>query len=1330
MKLKTTLKNNFFYFLINLILYSFLYYLLHKKLDNLFNPFIGTVILINSIIIDYILSKFKIRIIIRFLSIIVIYILLRLVINFIILIVTDPNGYHLFLDKIPYIIFRDSLVAVIIIIFYYVFDSLRIIKISNWKYYLSTLILIFSFILIFNIDVPIHKTFFKNYFTFSLITIFILLLFIFRHIMFHLNSINKLIEKKELYLLIPLFLILILIFFIFLLPGYIEDKGDKESFGLLGSKLFLFDFNNLIELQDEIKSLTNDRVLLLELHGVKDDIAKRISEGWNRQIYLKRFSLEEYVKNGGFKYIEDDNDQTLAPLYIYDYFWEILKKPKLTGRSDIIQTLYLINIEPSALLGSDLLFKCIPLTNWQGSPFKRIYKSYSSVFDETYFKLSLEELSQKKFLAEISQERKKRLLYIGDDINFKKKVEELTNNVTFFHDSMFLKAYAIQEYLKNNYYYSLIPGVSKKSNPIEYFLFGTNNDTEYKGKGYCSYFAFAMTVMLRSIGIVSRVAVGFSPDMQNRTLNYYDIRSNDAHAWVEVYFDDYGWIIFDPTSSNFAPGENYKIDFGNKEERDNLIEEILKNKDKMQEINKINKNNTVYEEFYGSIMKSIRKFGLFLILIGIILFFIIVNIFKIHHKILYLISFKIRKKIKNIYKHYLGKLLDYNFQIFRNESIIEYSKRIKNDADIDLIKLTQIYQESLFRDNKKFNITKKDLKSIIKKINNDFKRISFLKKILSFFNISRLWKKILPVILIFIFLNQSNIYSQDIKTIENYIIEARNAIDQGYFDQALEILNSAEKGFPDKWEPNYEKGKLFYDYNLYENAIIEFLKSKKKGKKSELLYNYLGDSYGSIGEDIKAVKIYEEAYNELYHSSQLYDKLSWMYYKTHELEKSIDFVYTGLNEYPESSDLMMTLGTLYSNINNYEKAKSAYLDAINSSYNTESNNFRSICYYNLSLLENKFLNYDLSMEFAFKSLYQQNRSSAHNQLNYLYYNSLDLKKSYNEVIIASQLQPVTMLPKLSLINIYITSGKLDEAILQIHELLNNKDYSWMLYFGISKNEYICELYKFLAVCYKFKTSQKKYLDKLDLISKIKRPFIRLYYFYLFYYYEIKAANLAIKIGENMIKGGNELDGLELLINSFENLWPKKALKILKLAKSLEVKVNKKKKHLYEINENILKVHSSIFFSKNKIKNQLLNNLNLLDNKWERIIRANLLIELIKISESEEKNNYINEEFFLHSPLLPMNDIKVPVQLAFSDKKFYHEAGKKINKAVKQSGFKIKKDSDILLVAGRRGNNFYMDLYNKNEFINSFLFNVNLSSDKFIEEAGNEIFNEFFIADLE
>jgi transglutaminase-like putative cysteine protease len=65
-------------------------------------------------------------------------------------------------------------------------------------------------------------------------------------------------------------------------------------------------------------------------------------------------------------------------------------------------------------------------------------------------------------------------------------------------------------------------------------------------RGFCEQFASAMAVMLRSIGIPARVAIGFTPGVP--TGDYQTIMSKDAHAWVEVYFGaSEGWVSFDPT---------------------------------------------------------------------------------------------------------------------------------------------------------------------------------------------------------------------------------------------------------------------------------------------------------------------------------------------------------------------------------------------------------------------------------------------------------------------------------------------------------------------------------------------------------------------------------------------------------------------------------------------------------------------------------------------------------------------------------------------------------------------------------------------------------------
>lgn len=64
-------------------------------------------------------------------------------------------------------------------------------------------------------------------------------------------------------------------------------------------------------------------------------------------------------------------------------------------------------------------------------------------------------------------------------------------------------------------------------------------------RGYCEQYASAMAVMLRVAHIPARVAIGFTPGVQRG--DYQSISSQDAHAWVEAYFGDKGWVSFDPT---------------------------------------------------------------------------------------------------------------------------------------------------------------------------------------------------------------------------------------------------------------------------------------------------------------------------------------------------------------------------------------------------------------------------------------------------------------------------------------------------------------------------------------------------------------------------------------------------------------------------------------------------------------------------------------------------------------------------------------------------------------------------------------------------------------
>ncbi len=68
-------------------------------------------------------------------------------------------------------------------------------------------------------------------------------------------------------------------------------------------------------------------------------------------------------------------------------------------------------------------------------------------------------------------------------------------------------------------------------------------------RGYCTFYATAMTMMARLLGIPARIANGFSYGQFDSHRKVWSVDGTDAHSWVQIYFPGYGWINFDPTPS-------------------------------------------------------------------------------------------------------------------------------------------------------------------------------------------------------------------------------------------------------------------------------------------------------------------------------------------------------------------------------------------------------------------------------------------------------------------------------------------------------------------------------------------------------------------------------------------------------------------------------------------------------------------------------------------------------------------------------------------------------------------------------------------------------------
>lgn len=198
-------------------------------------------------------------------------------------------------------------------------------------------------------------------------------------------------------------------------------------------------------------------------------------------------------------------------------------------------------------------------------------KSYVSALNSAYFVYNVPNPEIKKF-----QEMRFAVLrqvegYDGVDEKFMKyytymptnpkfsTISDLAKRITDTAHTPVDKVLAIRNYFLSKdeqgnrlYQYTDNPGIPDLPNASKLMYFLNENH-----KGYCAYFAGATLFMLRSLGIPSRIAVGFlTEDRSDKNKGWYWYYANQAHAWIQVYFPGYGWLDFDTTVGNDAENRN------------------------------------------------------------------------------------------------------------------------------------------------------------------------------------------------------------------------------------------------------------------------------------------------------------------------------------------------------------------------------------------------------------------------------------------------------------------------------------------------------------------------------------------------------------------------------------------------------------------------------------------------------------------------------------------------------------------------------------------------------------------------------------------------------
>jgi transglutaminase-like putative cysteine protease len=129
--------------------------------------------------------------------------------------------------------------------------------------------------------------------------------------------------------------------------------------------------------------------------------------------------------------------------------------------------------------------------------------------------------------------------YLGLPRNYSPRVTDLTRAIIGTREGAYTRALALEDYLRGLPYTYQVQPLPANGDAVEQFLFDMR-------AGYCTYYASAMAVMARSLGIPARVAIGYATGEYDQASGAYLIRQSDAHAWPELYIDG-RWLPFEPT---------------------------------------------------------------------------------------------------------------------------------------------------------------------------------------------------------------------------------------------------------------------------------------------------------------------------------------------------------------------------------------------------------------------------------------------------------------------------------------------------------------------------------------------------------------------------------------------------------------------------------------------------------------------------------------------------------------------------------------------------------------------------------------------------------------
>ncbi|MDR2393645.1 MAG: tetratricopeptide repeat protein [Treponema sp.] len=1104
------------------------------------------------------------------------------------------------------------------------------------------------------------------------------------------------------------FCILVLVSgFLLLRPS--QERAIDRGGGLLEPNLFSFDFSQFLHLESEI-SMNDDLVF----------IVKKDPE--DTHILLRRYVLSGYTSKQGF-FRSETIDETVHPQKLPEGLTALPNREPNRAFRVTNQEYYLVNFDATAFIGMNDPVLITPFESWDASSFSAAYGVQSHTSEALPFELVD---AVKGPLSAAAMELSPQTYALYTEYGGDERIRALATELCLGLENYWDKVQVIYEHLKyGEYRYSLKPGIAQDGDQLGFFLFQSK-------KGYCSYYAFSMALLLRSLGIPARVAAGFFIQPETNTFDYYPVRSDMAHAWVEVLFPGYGWIEYDPTTEQLAAGEEFRFSPGVSPELfERLMKEILDNHARLRPKQSAGDGDAESRPFTAlATFGVLRKY--WALILGILLCLDCIRI-RTRHLLASNLSRDPRKKANHLWAHVRRRLRLGGYRKRNDEAESEWASRMDRRIQgvYPLYEGTAAARYAPTYTQEHFTT----LAQIYTRFSLDYaKALPSWRRILTWVlpHLALLLKPIqraqgrglrkgalLGLFLLLLLIGekgeaQNALEDRSPEALYTMALEAHRAEN---WERAIDLYTRGSELFPEESSFPWALGNLYYQRRLYGLAWDQYRKVEQLfPEDTEVLYQ-LSRTAGYLNNDRVSVVYLERILILDPDNKEAIGNLGWMYYKLHRLEEGRLLLLSALDRFGPNPDFSMTLGTIYSDMFRYAEAKQWYLEAIAGSEALGADLFTAVANYNLSILETRFYHFDRALERTNASLMAQNRASGRLARGELFLRRLEFKRAFSDYQGAYEMD-TSPLSKVNLAQSYQIAGRLEEARLYAEDCLKEGDLSWMLNYGIDPIRYKRDLHEILSNVYAGLEKTESLVPSGTWQEWLQRIFRRISYrskasvhrrlFWKYSFLTAKAYERAEQGSPDLPGEGKEprLDALIQYYNAFEP-YPRRALTYLRKSRDFEVSL-------------IPEAAASYYFEEGRLlKNEALlwETLARFDPVWERDMIAKTYTELAQMKGSARRRALAQDVaerlYSLNQGGLRQHGIRLPVELSLdlSAVPLRNTLGmgnieKSLRRAIQAAGFDLGKRAAslsqenqtprrFLLSIGIQGPSAHCELYDRN-----------------------------------